>query len=946
MRTLVKQCVVTCLVVMFASSTLLFAQDNSGKTIVLDTSGFWRLYHTLRPPVIESDGGPKPFIFGKKWLDQETGPPPAGWEKPDFDDSAWLRGPARIAFDSPYVAQLCLRGRFTVTDPAKVKELVLTVGYHGGAIVYVNGKRIKQAHLPEKVEDGSKALAEGYPEEAFVNEKGGMLAGGKKASAEAKQRLTLRTRKLSDVAIPSEFLRSGVNVVAIEIIRAPYGKVMEKFRDKFNHPGIQRLLKQKKLASFIVFDWNTCDIRYVQLAASGNQGLVQNAVRPAGLQVWNSNLMASDFGLDFGDPAGKPHPITIVGTRNGSFSGKVVAGSNKAIKGLKAAMSDLKGAGTIPASAVRIRYGIPWGSDAEATRRYPTPPILLGALAESPLPEIPVRKTTASAYWLKHGRYLVTPNQPSPVFGAVASVWVTVDVPADVKPGDYTGELTIEAEGEKAVEVPVKLTVVDWKLPDPDNYSTWIELTQSPDTLVEEYKFKPWSDKHFEMIAVSMKHLNRIGSRVLYIPVICHTNIGNEESMVRWIKKGEYEYDWDFSIMDRYLDTAEKYMGKPKVVCFWVWEKYMFPTVEDPKTFEGSGRYKEGKPTRTYRTDDSPRGSNEAIKTYVGKGPKVTVLDPATGKIENQHLPYLLDPKSKTIWKPLFDRLQEYMKKRGLQDVMMIGTTSDIVLRPPHFAFFREVAADLPWVSHSHMNHTSIFKAGNTKLGYYSTVFNVVFALDPEEGRRHGWQKPDLHAHLLRSWHQATDVFPPTTFRHMAELNIAGNQRGIGHLGADFWYAVKDKSGRRRGRVYQKHPEALWRSNDICTSFLAPGPDGPIATVRYEMLREGVQECEARIFIERALTDEKLRTKIGNELAKRCQEALDERTRSMIRGVSTLKLTGYWRTIAPLATHGAGGWWNKPGISGHAWFISSGWQERTKKLFSLAGEVVRELGSE
>jgi hypothetical protein len=109
------------------------------------------------------------------------------------------------------------------------------------------------------------------------------------------------------------------------------------------------------------------------------------------------------------------------------------------------------------------------------------------------------------------------------------------------------------------------------------------------------------------------------------------------------------------------------------------------------------------------------------------------------------------------------------------------------------------------------------------------------------------------------------------------------------------------------------------------------------------MLREGVQECEARIFIERALLDETLRAKLGDDLAKRCQDMLDERTRCMIRGISSLKLTGYWRQLAPLATHGSGGWWNKPGIAGNAWFIGSGWRDRTRQLFALAGEVSRKL---
>ncbi len=52
--------------------------------------------------------------------------------------------------------------------------------------------------------------------------------------------------------------------------------------------------------------------------------------------------MSVDFDLDWGDPNEKLAPIQLVGTRNGAFSGKVVVGSDAAIKGLSARMTDLK----------------------------------------------------------------------------------------------------------------------------------------------------------------------------------------------------------------------------------------------------------------------------------------------------------------------------------------------------------------------------------------------------------------------------------------------------------------------------------------------------------------------------------------------------------------------------------------------------------------------------
>jgi hypothetical protein len=103
------------------------AKAAPGTVVVLDTTGFWRLHHTLKPPVIQMDDGPKPALLPYSWLNAETPEPPAGWAKADFDDSNWVRGPARLAMKSNYLARLCMRGRFEVTDPSRVKGLSLAV---------------------------------------------------------------------------------------------------------------------------------------------------------------------------------------------------------------------------------------------------------------------------------------------------------------------------------------------------------------------------------------------------------------------------------------------------------------------------------------------------------------------------------------------------------------------------------------------------------------------------------------------------------------------------------------------------------------------------------------------------------------------------------------------------------------------------------------------------
>ena len=158
---------------------------------------------------------------------------------------------------------------------------------------------------------------------------------------------------------------------------------------------------------------------------------------------------------------------------------------------------------------------------------------------------------------------------------------------------------------------------------------------------------------------------------------------------------------------------------------------------------------------------------------------------------------------------------------------------------------------------------------------------------------------------------------------------------------------MKNKRGKRVGRAYARYPESNWHQISINTSTLAPGPEGPVATNHLEAFREGVQECEARIEIERALDDEELKARLGEDLVRRCEEYLHARHMMMWLSVSNLQCYH--------ANEGSPGWglylakqWRMcpAGMSGHYWFLSSGWQERTWQLFSLAGEVAAKLEEE
>jgi len=934
---LMRVCIAGCGLLALAGAAAAYAQEGAAAKAaaetavrVLDTYGVWRFTCELAPPVREN-GEEASFEF--RWLNTRTAGPAEGWQRPEFDDRLWARGPVTLAPRTAMAKKLCVRGKFTVTDPAAVKGLRLTVGYHGGLVVSLNGNEVKREHIA-----AGQALAEGPAGE---------------------------DRTLTDFEIPAKELRKGLNVIGLEVLRAAYP----------TQGGEQG------------YSLNTCEIQRVELTAQSGEGLVPNAVRPAGFQVWNADILASDYDLDFGDAAEGLRPVVITGARNGTFSGKVVVGSTKAIVGLKTTPGALKGPdGAIPASNLKVRYGIAWGEQALADETrlgevapYPTFPTLLDGLSDNP-PERcePVSfepmKVKGGLFYVnsnlmyKHvlgseipehirfrgGRdysfpaYPVRPEGIKPVAGAVVPVWISVKVPADAKAGTYTGSVRIEAEGESPVEARVELRVADYCLPDPQDFRTWMDMIECPDTLELEYGVPKWSDRHFEMIGKAFDLMGQTGCRIVYVPLIAHTNIGNEESLVRWVKKGENQYDYDLSILERYLDTAERHMGKPKAIIFVVWDVYMLPKKGDAAASLVKTRDK-----ITIENLDKMGGN-------YGLGPKVTLLDTATQKTELTTLPTLSEAEdSKALWRPLFDQLHALLKKRGLDEAMMLGILYDTWATKEDMAFFREVAGDVPWAIQSHEGFVTSW--GNmdkperkrmydmVKIGYQARVWAVTYSDDnADRGKGYkggieshrGWAREDLVAlfdRFSRERHTCTKWF------RMMEVAITGSQRGLGRVGADYWVVVKDKQGRRVGRSYQRYPESDWRNLFIADSMLAPGPDGPVGTNRLKALREGIQDAEAYVTVERALTEGALKAKLGDGLAKRCEEYMAARHMMLWLSVSNLQLYGRNPNQPGLM---AAGWRSSPGVTGHQWFLGSGWQAQRAELYELAGQVERKLASE
>ena len=823
--------------------------------VVLDTKGVWRCFVAWRRHLAQEEDG----RLTRREKGLYTPLPPPDWTGPDFDDADWARwrGPLPGLYADSSLALLCLRGAFTVTDPRRAQDLVLSVSYMGGVAVYVNGREVARQHVAAAADPDTPATP--YAPEVYVGGDGFLLRHIPEDLDAWADRFAMRRRRIEEVPIPASLLRRGRNVLAIEVHRAPTDDRYWTAPARRGTSGWDDL-------------WAPIGLEDARLVLRRGSGVRPIDPRLLGFAVWAAPPSPAAYREDAPDGGAGPGAIQLAGARNGSFTGAVTAACAWGLSRPRAVASDLvgPGGGRLPSDLVSIRYLTPGNKpEVGAEARYGRRLTRLDVLD----PGAP-RRVRADA-------------------GASAAqpICVTVHVPRSAAPGTYGGRLTVRADGEKPVRVPVALTVHDWVLPDTTDFETHVDLIQSPDSVALAYGVPMWSKRHLELLGETFALLGQVGAKTLYLPLIRCTNLGNEHSMVRWRARPDGAYEHDFSPAEQYLDAALPHLGRIPVVCLYLW---------DP--FRSVG---------TFRPQADP-----------DEGPPVTAVDPTTGALTELRAPAWGTPEARTFWKPVLDGLRERLRARGVEQGMMLGLAGDYLPSAATAADLQALTPDAPWVMQTHLPRT---KLHGRPIGYIAHRVHLYAVWDGASAGRPGWRNPRLEAVLPRAsvktrWFMLPSASPVQYRAAMEGIQIAG-YRGFGRIGADFWPVVGE--GDRRRSVVLRFPQSSWgRLNLTRTThvMLAAGADGPLATARFEMLRVGIQECQARIFLERVLADKRKRAAIGPDLAKRCEAVLEERTGS----------------IAPLCANAD---------VGRLWYAATA-RERADRLYGACADVAAAVDGE
>ena len=856
------------------------------------------------------------------WVRIGTPPPPTNWMAPDFDDTVWFRQRTPLLTGNFYyqrsvfihgdsymqqsaVRRAFFRATFEVEDLETAGDYILSLVFRGGARVFINGQELGRAFLPPG-ELTVQTAAEPYPAEAYLCLEGerpeksranliarigadyclelsGQFEDAHLALAEINQksrdpafrpaeiygigdasinrqgwdRITrLRNRTLGPLSVPKNLLKKGPNILAVELRVSDMHPLMGRFERSVYWPHCWLLGLALRGTS--------------PRAAPGNE-------RPARVQVWVEDIHRPCFSADFG-PGSSTGVARIVGGLNGTYAAQIAVGTSKELTGLKVTPGELKGeqGGVLPASALQVSYmpahpateivklgqgrnfpdfrKDPLCSPAEmALLRFGPPAAHAGRLPrEKRLEEI------QKMQFFDH----IAPGIPEKIpAGACQPFWLSMQIPADAAPGTYRGSVTVEAQGLAPLQIPLVAEVYPWRVPDAHDFQTIMALEQSPYGVAKQYNVSLWSDDHFKLMEASFRELARVGNKWLFVPIAANSEFGNKlDSVIPWTKKKDGTWTFDYSRLDRYLKLAVQHLGTPRVICFTV-----------------------------MLGGDDFGGLNST---------KVEYVDEASGQKQFLNLSSDADPEP---WKAFATSLYAHMQSLGLDRAMFWGYGWDSNGDPGLIPLLAKYTPSVKWARGAH-------GLGNTGADETFPAASRVYGVQLPAVSAMGWKNKFLYLLLPRSGSSIVSSnghSPPFVFRLMTDRALVSGLRGIGRLGADYW----DDSFFDGMRV------PGYAVGMPCTQLFWPGKSGAESSARFEVLREGLQEAEIRIFLEQALD----RNVLPEDLAARVKNVLYEHNRE------TLYLS--------VGT-----------VSVQAQEYSSGWQERSRRLYKAAAEAAAACG--
>ncbi len=374
---------------------------------------------------------------------------------------------------------------------------------------------------------------------------------------------------------------------------------------------------------------------------------------------------------------------------------------------------------------------------------------------------------------------------------ACRPLWISVQLPADISPGDYKGTLRVRAAGGKAVGIPVCVTAGENVLPAARDWGVHLDIWQHPHAIARWHGVRPWSEEHMAVMRPYMERLADAGQKVISCSLIDEAWNGQTydawPSMVEWVRGDDGRMRYDYTHLDRYVEMMMGLGIREQISCYT-----MLP-------WSLKVRYRE-----------------ESTGEY-----KYLVLEP--GK-----------PSFEEIWAPFLRDFREHLREKG-----WLGITCLAIDERPD----AHVLAAID-VIHRHTPEFRIASAVNSpsKLSehlYYMSPVLTLADYDPALLRAR------KEAGFLSTFYVCCGPHRPNTFTvsPLAESEWLGLFAAANNLDGFLRWAYNSWNSNplKSAEFGEWHPGDCW--------LVYPGN---LSSVHFERLRDGLEEYEKIALLRRA----------------------------------------------------------------------------------------------
>ncbi len=381
-------------------------------------------------------------------------------------------------------------------------------------------------------------------------------------------------------------------------------------------------------------------------------------------------------------------------------------------------------------------------------------------------------------------------------------LWITVAVPSSATAGIYTGKFTASAAPDGSVEFEVALEVLPAVLAPAPDWKFYLNIWQDPAGVGRTHGVEQWGERHWELLENYAVNFAAHGMKSIMTSIVeepWHSQAGVAyPSMVKWSYPGQFKsgtadkFEWDFTIFDRYVGLMIEAGIKDKID--------MYALVKGPgSTLVASILYR-----------DTAGDEMREIELEVG------------------------EPLWEEIWIAFLPVLKQHLEEKGWFDIAMLGFDE----KPARvmkiiYNFVADYAGEFKVVS-----------SGGYPGDERKTGDEIVFPIDDLTNQRRWKNIEPLVKEMAAderfvSWYTACWPHYPNTF-------IFSHLRETRFIGWVTWKFGFDGYTRWAVNFYPEdiwnQPRYKWPSGDMF--FVYPGPDGPLDTIRWELLRQGIQDYE------------------------------------------------------------------------------------------------------